>query len=336
MSTYQIINDGVIAKPLVSVALLTYNHGKFIGEAIESALIQNTSFDYEIVIADDFSTDNTRSIITEYQKRYKQKIKLLLQDKNVGANHNELALFANMSGKYIAFLEGDDYWMDPLKLQKQVDFLEKNEDFSSCFHNIKILSEGALMNDYVEEVKSETTIYDLAKLNYIHTCSYLFRRYPVDELPEDYENVTGADYFLFMWIAKYGKIKKLPEIMAVYRRHGEGIWSSKDSLLRYQSMIKDIEVLLPYFDDVVTQILRERHAIQVFYFIMFLAENGLTDEGKTFALNSIDLNAKTIFKEIRVVFKDKFILSRQQKSFTFALKNTFKLIKSRLTRYFFF
>lgn len=113
-------------KPLVSVWMITYNHEKFIAQAIDSVIMQKTNFDYEIVIGEDCSTDRTREIVLEYKAKHPDKFKLLLQEKNVGMMQNFIVTLKTCNGKYIALLEGDDYWTDPLKLQKQVDFLQAN------------------------------------------------------------------------------------------------------------------------------------------------------------------------------------------------------------------
>lgn len=123
--------------PLLSVFMITYNHEKYIAEAIESALMQKTSFKYEIVIGEDCSTDQTRETVLEYATRYADKVKPIYQERNVGANKNAASVREACKGKYIALLEGDDYGIDPLKLQKQVDFLEAHPDFSICFHRAK-------------------------------------------------------------------------------------------------------------------------------------------------------------------------------------------------------
>jgi glycosyltransferase involved in cell wall biosynthesis len=115
--------------PLVSVGMLVYNQEKYIGKAIESVLMQEVNFDYEIVIADDYSTDRTREIIIDYAKKYPQIIKLILQEKNVGMVINSKHLKLACCGKYRANLEGDDYWISTKRLQKQVDFLENNPEY---------------------------------------------------------------------------------------------------------------------------------------------------------------------------------------------------------------
>ena len=124
--------------PLLSVCLLTYNHVNYIRQAVESVLMQKVDFDFEFIIADDFSTDGTRDILLEYQIKYPDLIKLVLREKNYGAVNNWLKLLPVPRGKYMAYLEGDDYWFHEGKLQKQINFLENNQEYSAVHHWQKI------------------------------------------------------------------------------------------------------------------------------------------------------------------------------------------------------
>lgn len=129
--------------PLISVSVATYNHEKFIGECLEGILMQTTTFEFEIVVGEDCSNDKTRAICIKYAEKYPNKIRLFLRDRNLTIVNNEQGKFLkslnglftaqSCRGKYIAFCEGDDYWTDPYKLQKQVDFLENNPDYSICW-----------------------------------------------------------------------------------------------------------------------------------------------------------------------------------------------------------
>src|SRR5450759_4645946 len=150
--------------PLVSVACLAYNHERYIRDAIEGFLKQRTTFPIEIIIHDDASTDCTSKIIGEYEAKYPNLIKTISQIENqysIG-NNPGIIMLEKANGKYIALCEGDDYWTDPCKLQKQVDFLEANEDFVLCFHKVKILKDGEFLDDFITKVPGEiTTIDDL-------------------------------------------------------------------------------------------------------------------------------------------------------------------------------
>ena len=124
---------------LLSVMTITYNHEPYIAQAIESFLVQKTTFDVEIVIGEDRSTDNTLQICLDYKAKYPGKVRVLSRDTNIGMMANMIDTFSQCKGKYVAVCEGDDYWTDPYKLQKQVDFLEKNEEYAICCHNVLCL-----------------------------------------------------------------------------------------------------------------------------------------------------------------------------------------------------
>lgn len=222
----------MISDPLLSVCLITYNHEKYVRQALEGILMQKVNFPIEVIIADDCSTDSTREIILEYKEKYPELIKLIFQKKNVGAAKNWKDLISSPAGKYIAYFEGDDYWINPLKLQKQVDFLEANESYSICFHNVKRVDEigkdlkQRLANNY--DVEKIFTIEDLAKVNFIHTVSVVLKK-NLERIPEWINYSPAGDYPLHLINATYGLIKYFPEEMAAYRV-GSGIWSSQTEI----------------------------------------------------------------------------------------------------------
>lgn len=233
---------------VVSICCITYNHKEFIREAIDSFLMQQTNFEFEILINDDCSVDGTTDILKEFQQNHPDKIKLVLHDENEWSKGTKAIfarnLFPMAKGKYIALCEGDDYWTDPYKLQKQVDFLEINKDYSICFHPVKYLKEdGKLYNEETKQVSETTTIIDIAKGNYIHTPSVMFRRENIANLPEEFLRFPAGDYALHMFNAQFGKIKKLPESMAVYRIHSEGMWSSQSSVETMKKWLVQLTLL---------------------------------------------------------------------------------------------
>ncbi|HWZ21369.1 MAG TPA: glycosyltransferase [Cytophagaceae bacterium] len=219
--------DKVEKLPLVSVCLITYNHVRYIRQAIEGVLMQKVNFSWEFIIADDFSNDGTRDILLEYKEQNREIINLILQEKNKGPAGNWFDLISAPKGKYIAYFEGDDYWTNPFKLQKQVDFLENNSDFSICFHNAKIIYEEepnrvSFSNpiDQAEISKFE----DLAKGEFIYTATCLFRRNDLIKFPQKYYSYLN-NYTLDLHNAQFGDIKYINEVMTVYRKHKGGIWS---------------------------------------------------------------------------------------------------------------
>ena len=144
-------------QPLLSVVTITYNHAPYIAKCIESVLMQQVNFPMEFIIAEDCSTDGTRAICEEYAKKYPDLIRLITSETNVGVNPNELRAMKAVKGKYIAYCEGDDYWTDPLKLQKQVDFLESHSDYSVCFHRCQHWNEDT--NSYTSDLCEEFIPY---------------------------------------------------------------------------------------------------------------------------------------------------------------------------------
>ena len=186
---------------LLSVCLITYNHEKYIRNAIEGVLMQKVDFEWELIIADDCSTDGTQAILNEYKNKYPDFIKLILQEKNVGPAKNHIELITTPKSKYIALCDGDDYWTDPLKLQKQVDFLETNKDYVLCFHEVKILKpDGSVVNDFITKVpENYETIETLARLgNYIHTPTVVYR------------NILSKFPFVFFFAASAASRCSLP------------------------------------------------------------------------------------------------------------------------------
>jgi glycosyltransferase involved in cell wall biosynthesis len=173
--------DETRERPSVSVAMLVYNHERYIAEAIESVLMQKTTFSVQLVIAEDFSSDGTRSILFDYQKRFSDKIKLILQNKNVGLRQNKFDLFLHLQGDYIAVLEGDDYWTDSFKLQKQVNFLENNLDYAMSMGKVQILIEKTGLikkkKEHVNPANREFfTLKDYLKAPFSHTSTFLFKK----------------------------------------------------------------------------------------------------------------------------------------------------------------
>lgn len=204
----------------LSIPVVTYNHESYIAKAIEGFLIQKTNFSVEMIIGEDYSTDKTREICVAYQKKYPDKIKLVLNKKNIGGKQNFLSVLNTCKGKYIAMLEGDDYWTDPLKLQKQVDFLDNNPDYSISSHRTQIIYEGTTRKSTIRKIRKKTLfIEDILKNGGESTCSLVFKNKVFNKFPDDYEKYHGGDYIIQVLCTSKGKMKYFPEIMGVYRVH---------------------------------------------------------------------------------------------------------------------
>ena len=239
-----------MSEVLVSISCITYNHSAYIRQCLDGMLMQQTTFDFEILIHDDCSTDGTDDIIREYASKYPQIIKPLFEEENQYQQGKPIGTVVwnlpRAKGKYIAICEGDDYWTDPSKLQKQVDFMEANPDYSICFHKVKTLiqSTGELKDEFiVRDMPGTSTIVDLAIGNYIHTPSVLYRKSNLDQ--SVYQNMTPClpgDYVMWMLLAEKGNIYKIEEFMAVYR-YGVGIWSDKASVTNSLESLKTLAKL---------------------------------------------------------------------------------------------
>jgi glycosyltransferase involved in cell wall biosynthesis len=164
-------------EPKVSVRIITYNHEKYIGSALDSVLMQEVNFPYEIVIGEDCSTDNTRKILLEYKERHPDLIRLLLHEKNTGIHYNIRQTVATCRGRYMAMLDGDDYWTDPHKLQKQVDFLDNNPGCPLCFHSVEVRHEDGRPSRLYNQGRLDRFLNtaDLLHTCLIHNSSKLVR-----------------------------------------------------------------------------------------------------------------------------------------------------------------
>lgn len=226
-----------MGKPVLTVCLITYNQAKYIPEAIDTILAQKVNFDWEIIIADDFSTDGTRDILFEYQKKHPDLINLILQDKNVGPATNWLDLLSKAKTEYVLYAEGDDYFVDPTKLQRQVDFLEEHRDFSMCFHPVKVVYEDGSRPEEIFPSREQRSgkkilgLEDLFARNFAQTNSVMYRwRFADGNIKDVFPaNVAPGDWFLHVLHAQTGKIGFIDRIMSVYRRHPGGLWWSSQT-----------------------------------------------------------------------------------------------------------
>jgi glycosyltransferase involved in cell wall biosynthesis len=219
----------------LSVCVPTYNHGKYIGQMLEGALMQQTSFAFEIVVGDDGSLDHTQDVIRDYMKKYPGRIRAFLHPENQGPSYprefagrnNVLGLLKACKGEYVAMCEGDDYWTDPNKLQKQVDFLDQNPDYSISHHNVQVIYEDESASHYFNELTQSRTSHLedlLADKWFMATGSWVYRNY---FLTEDFVPwhalAASGDWALLIQIVSRGKIGYMPDVMGVYRKHVGGL-----------------------------------------------------------------------------------------------------------------
>ncbi len=211
-------------QPKVSIVSVSYNQENYIRQTLDSFLEQQADFNFEIIIADDCSTDNTPKIIREYAKAHPKLFKPILREKNVGVAENFYGALRAASGKYIALCEGDDYWTDPAKLQRQVEFLDMHLDYALCFHPVKVFFETGESKDHVypeERRAEEFTLEKLLQGNFIQTNSVMYRKQSYENMPPD---ILPVDWYLHLYHAQFGKIGFIDKVMSAYRRHEGGVW----------------------------------------------------------------------------------------------------------------
>ncbi|GLU51116.1 glycosyltransferase family 2 protein [Dyadobacter frigoris] len=219
----------------VSVCVPTFNHEEYIEHMLKGALMQETDFTFEIVIGDDASTDNSQQIIQKYAEQYPEIIKAYLHKENQGPDNprefagrnNVLQLLKACKGEYVAMCEGDDYWTDPHKLQKQVDFLDSHPDFAICHHNMLVTYEDGSPSHTFNKNSQPlvSTIDDILQDRwFMATASWMYRNYFLTEDFAPWHALAAAgDWALSIQLAAKGKIGYLPETMGVYRKHSAGL-----------------------------------------------------------------------------------------------------------------
>ncbi len=248
--------------PLVSISCITFNHAPYIRQCLEGFLMQKTNFKIEVLIHDDASTDGTEEIIREYESQYPDIIKPLYEKENQwvkGRRGSKVFNFPRAKGKYMALCEGDDYWTDPLKLQKQVDFLEVNPGYAFCFHSAEVVTE--LDNIYQNfNVTLETRKYtgeEILRRWTVPTASVVYRNYDYRSIPTDHRFLFG-DIILFLWLAEKGKIYCINESMSVYRRHEGGVVLKEK--IPYQKTIAHYTAINEHFGKKYNKVLRQLKA----------------------------------------------------------------------------
>ncbi|PST83260.1 family 2 glycosyl transferase [Pedobacter yulinensis] len=242
-------------KPLVSICCITYNHEAFIAQALEGFLMQETSFHYEILIGDDRSTDATGQIAASYAARYPDRIRLVPREQNLGAVRNHLLLIEEAKGRYIAMCDGDDFWTDPLKLQKQIMHLETHpEAVICCCYSRVIDDQGKLVYEHPEPRALQFSYQQvlMGEREETRMSSVVVRNVPeIRDLSTQqwyYQGFGSDTLFKLYATSRTGlKIHVLPEVMAAYRWHAGGVWSMIDSKLRKHRMVSDFNIMISHF-----------------------------------------------------------------------------------------
>ncbi|RZK14926.1 MAG: glycosyltransferase [Flavobacterium sp.] len=259
-------------KPKISFCCISYNHEKFIQDTLDGFASQDLPYDYEIVICDDNSTDQTATIISNNRGKFKN-FHFKKNDINLGPVKNFVQALEMCEGEYIALCEGDDFWTDPFKIQKQVDFLETHPEYVGVHHAVKVIRESTNQSEIWTEAKETISIFDLTLRNRIMTVSCMFRN-RVEGFPTWISNLPVGDYPLNVFNAQFGLFKLLPGVMATYRVHDGGIYESKPEHRKLRMMIDTVNGMIGNFDEPINIKLAEQ---QVSYLNIYREKFGLED-----------------------------------------------------------
>ena len=244
----------------VTAICVMYNHEKFARTTLDSLVAQKTSFKYEIIVHDDASTDKTPEIIMEYAAKYPDLIKPIIQkDNKLGKKINIYReyIYPQVKGEYIALLEGDDYWIDDNKLEKQADFMDNNPEYIACVHNSKVLENGIIREKDLCDCSNERDLslrdVSSAGMAFYQTGSLFFRSSLIfdgpEKMPAFFDTVFPLfDYPFGIYITQKGKVRYFPECMSVYRAIAEGSWSEA-TMKDYEKRLAHVRLMMKMLDE---------------------------------------------------------------------------------------
>lgn len=222
--------------PMVTIRTSTYNHGPYIRQCIEGVLMQKTDFPFEFIIGEDFSTDNTMEIVKEYAEKYPDVIRVITADYNVGSKANGTRCRRASRGEYMAICEGDDYWTDPQKLQKQVEHLRDKPEVVLVFHDVLSVDEdnNVLNKSKIQSLRKNPQAIRLATFKevtqaLIPTLSVMYRNINIQQGVRG-KRVLNGDIYLFARLSRYGEMHNVGGTMGAHRRHTGGVWTSLSEL----------------------------------------------------------------------------------------------------------
>jgi glycosyltransferase involved in cell wall biosynthesis len=236
----------------VSVVMIIYNHENFLEEAIRGVITQKTNFRYELVLANDKSTDNSHEICQKYADEFPDKIVYLNHPENLGMIKNFCSAVRASKGKYLAICEGDDFWINVNKLQIQYDLMEKHPDAGICFHPVSIIDEArTVINSKTNPgTSSVQNVEYLWRQNYIYTCSSFLINSFKTKIPFENEKVISGDWTMFFSTLltenSRNKIYYIDEVMATYRKHEGGVWSKHNDYRKLEIHAESTELIRSY------------------------------------------------------------------------------------------
>ncbi|RMH70290.1 MAG: glycosyltransferase [Bacteroidetes bacterium] len=247
----------------VSVLVKTFNHEQCIGQALESVLCQQADFSWELLVAEDCSTDGTREVVRAFGDRHGERVRLLLRERNLGPVGNFLDALAHCRGEYVALLDGDDYWTSPRKLQRQVDLLDARPGVSACTHDAMIVDSAGNPTGrrYCSaRLPHELTLERVLEGNPVPACGLVFRRMLVVRLPDWFRALPFTDWALHLLLLEHGPIVYEPRCDAAYRQHAGGMWTALSERRRLALRIESYRAFERHFGERGRRIIRRRMA----------------------------------------------------------------------------
>jgi glycosyltransferase involved in cell wall biosynthesis len=292
----------------VSVCVVTYNHEKYLAEALDSILMQEVDFPIEIEIGEDRSADKTLAICREYEKKYPGIIRLHVNEKNLGYNWNFYRTMERCQGEYVAVLDGDDFWTDPLKLKKQIEFLDKHSEYAMCFSKYYVCDENSRLGP-ATGFSGHYNLNDVLAGKCPGTRTVVFRReYLPASMPALYDQISYADHILLALIVQHGQIYGLDEPLAAYRMNPESIYTSNTMETRSLNIIRNYQLMKKVFPEkeqqkaIDTGIINERLKLERLYFFTCRPLKFIRNSVRIFLYDIRNLKT-TLFKSWFIIFK---------------------------------
>lgn len=301
---------------VVSVCITAYNHGKYIAQALDSVFSQDVDFNYEVVVGEDCSPDNTRDILLTYKAKYPDKLKLLLHEKNLGGRLNVITTLKNCTGKYIAMLDGDDYWIDNQKLKIQIEAMEKHPECHMSFHpaeaRIDMAEHGKVIarHAHAEKIFTPSEVI-LGGGGFSPTVGTIFRREVIGEVVGSklFRDVPVGDYFMQILGSLNGGALYIDRVMAVYRRGIEESWTHamKDidkKVNFFHALIKSLNDLNEQLEGQYHDEIEQMKSKQYFQMARFYFNNHMFKEFRASIVSSyktrkLDSNFYAIYYHLR-------------------------------------
>lgn len=231
-------------EPVVSAIIIAYNHERYIGCALDSVLMQETSFPYEIIISEDCSTDSTLDVIKDYMARYPDRIRLIRSEVNLHNNDVATRALRMARGRYVTVLDGDDYWVSANKLQAQFDFMEAHPDSAITYHDVARVTEAGEVIRVMKGMDRRATIDDLIQSNFVATCSCMTRLSVFSEVPDWVRDLPAGDWPFNLLAARHGFVDYIEGLVANYRIHGASVWAARplpEQWLLSLTMLSELE-----------------------------------------------------------------------------------------------